>query len=40
MKNPDKDIDIYLVQETSTDKLAKSNQEMVTDLQIFHCRPH
>ena len=25
VKNPEKDIDIYFVQETSTDKLVKSN---------------
>ena len=35
MKHPEKHIDIGFVKETSTDKLVRSNQEMVTDVQTL-----
>ena len=35
MKHPEKHIDIGFVKETNTDKLVRSNQEMVTDVQTL-----
>ena len=35
VKHPEKHIDIGFVKETSTDKLVRSNQEMVTDVQTL-----